>query len=206
MNDFEYDVMQKKRIAGMAKYRKCGSKSKKCSLSTDNMSRGQWEKRCGEVYTYKMNEPKSWEQFKGMPRDIQKDYLVYLMQKYNANTIALAGMFGVCPLTVRNYIKNNQLGISLKGARGMTEEQKVQWDSFLNGGSHSDEDTNDIVQQEERDGNLSLVEAPVNDAATALKHFSLTFEGEIDAYRIANSITLITGGNAVGKVEIVCTM
>ena len=35
MSDFEYDCWQRKRIAQQAKYRKCGSKSKKCSMSTD---------------------------------------------------------------------------------------------------------------------------------------------------------------------------
>ena len=35
MNDFEFDCLQKKRLAQQAKYRKRGSKSKKCPMSTD---------------------------------------------------------------------------------------------------------------------------------------------------------------------------
>ena len=43
MSDFEYDCWQRKRIAQQAKYRKCGSKSKKCSMSTDHMTQKQWK-------------------------------------------------------------------------------------------------------------------------------------------------------------------
>lgn len=51
MNDFDYEVMQRKRLARQAFHRKSGSKSKKCPMSTDHMTRKQWLERCGESVT-----------------------------------------------------------------------------------------------------------------------------------------------------------
>lgn len=48
MNDFEFDCLQKKRLAQQAKYRKRGSKSKKCPMSTDHMTKKQWIEKDGE--------------------------------------------------------------------------------------------------------------------------------------------------------------
>ena len=59
MNDFEFDCLQKKRLAQQAKYRKRGSKSKKCPMSTDHMTKKQWIERCGKIVTIKMDSPVS---------------------------------------------------------------------------------------------------------------------------------------------------
>ena len=76
MNDFDYEVMQRKRLARQAFHRKSGSKSKKCPMSTDHMTRKQWLERCGESVTYQLGKPMPWEEFKKMPVQIQKEYLL----------------------------------------------------------------------------------------------------------------------------------
>ena len=38
MNDFDYDALQKKRIAAGARHMKRGSRSKRCSLPSDNLT------------------------------------------------------------------------------------------------------------------------------------------------------------------------
>lgn len=45
MNDFEFDCLQKKRLAQQAKYRKRGSKSKKCPMSTDHMTKKTMDRK-----------------------------------------------------------------------------------------------------------------------------------------------------------------
>lgn len=198
MNDFEYDVMEKKRIARMAKYRRSGSKSKKCPMSTDHMTRKQWEERCGELHTYNMNEPKSWDQFKEMPIHIQREYLEYLVKNYNVNATSLGMMFSVRPLTVRRHIEANKLGITFKVGNSMNTKQKNEWLRFLDG----------VTEPEETDG--TECEATEQQHINCMngmdmKRFSLTFEGKIDVSMIANSIVSIAGQNAVGTVEIICT-
>lgn len=50
MNDFDYEVLQKKRLARQAFHKKGESKSRKCPMSTDRMTRKQWiEKRVSPV-------------------------------------------------------------------------------------------------------------------------------------------------------------
>lgn len=66
MSDFEYDCWQRKRLAQQAKYRKCGSKSKKCSMSTDHMTQKQWKERNGKVVTVNLNQPITWDEFKAL--------------------------------------------------------------------------------------------------------------------------------------------
>ena len=75
LNDFDYDVMQKKRIASNARRRVCGSKSKFCGLPSDHMTHAQWKKHNGEVKTVNLNQPMSWQAFKDVPNDLQKEYI-----------------------------------------------------------------------------------------------------------------------------------
>lgn len=83
MNDFEFDCLQKKRLAQQAKYRKRGSKSKKCPMSTDHMTKKQWIERCGKIVTIKMDSPVSWASFKELSKQTQEEYLKNLMEKYH---------------------------------------------------------------------------------------------------------------------------
>lgn len=199
MNDFEYDVMEKKRIARMAKYRRNGSKSKKCPMSTDHMTRKQWEERCGELHTYNMNEPKSWDQFKEMPIHIQREYLEYLVKNYNVNATSLGMMFSVRPLTVRRHIEANKLGITFKVGNSMNTKQKNEWLRFLDGVAEPEETDGTECEAKEQQQHINCMDS------MNMKRFSLTFEGKIDVNMIANSIVSIAGQNAVGTVEIICT-
>ena len=45
MNDFDFDVMTKKRIARGAAARKCGSKSRRCTLPSDYLTDAQKKAR-----------------------------------------------------------------------------------------------------------------------------------------------------------------
>lgn len=206
MNDFDYDVMQKKRIARMAQYRKRGSKSKKCPMSTDYMTRKQWEERCGEVHTYDMNEPKSWEQFKEMPVDIQREYLNYLVENYNVNATSLGTMFNIRPLTVRRHIETNNLGLTFKVGNSMNAAQKEKWKSFLSKEDTTPEDSNCVEQTAKEKSKMAEHPQTINSIGMDMKQFSLTFQGKIDVNMIANSIISIIGQGAVGKVEIMCTL
>lgn len=47
MNDFDYDIVQKKRLVASARKQKCGSKSKKCSLPSDNLTAAQLKAKNG---------------------------------------------------------------------------------------------------------------------------------------------------------------
>lgn len=90
MDDFSYDVMQKKRIASGARHRRCGSKSKFVSLPSDYMTPAEKRRMNGKVNTYKMNDPISYGEFKAMPAELQEKYLNGLISRLGVGKKRLA--------------------------------------------------------------------------------------------------------------------
>ena len=135
MHDFDYDAMQKKRIARGASHMKCGSKSKKCTLPSDYLTDAQKRRLNGPVSTYKLDEPMSWESFKAMPEDLQKKYILNLQETYQANNDMLGKMFGVTGVSVCKM--RHALGIGAMGQSKMTRDEvavrDAKWDAFCNG-------------------------------------------------------------------------
>ena len=83
MNDFDFDVLEKKRIAASARHRVCGSKSKHCFLPSDRLTKAQLAKRNGPVATFNMSGPMSWDMFDQLPQDLKGEYLIGLRDRFN---------------------------------------------------------------------------------------------------------------------------
>lgn len=133
MHDFDYDAMQKKRIARGASHMKHNRKG--CSLPSDYLTAAQKRRLNGPVSTYKLDEPMSWESFKAMPEDLQKKYILNLQETYQANNDMLGKMFGVTGVSVCRM--RNALGIKAMGQSKMTRDEvavrDAKWDAFCNG-------------------------------------------------------------------------
>ena len=135
MNDFDYDVMQKKRIARGASRMKRGSKSKKCTLPSDYLTAAQKRRLNGPVNTYKLDEPMSLESFKAMPEDLQKQYILGLQENYGANDEMIGKMFkksDTIALRLRNSLNIKPLG-KCKLNRNEKAIRDTKWDAFCNG-------------------------------------------------------------------------
>ena len=132
MNDFDFDVMTKKRIARGAAARKCGSKSRRCTLPSDYLTDAQKKARNGKMSTYNLSKPMTYEQFKLMPRDLQREYLLKLRNDMHASSRVIAQMFGCSYETVRVVIRN--LGINTGGKKMyMNLDQLLRWNNWLSG-------------------------------------------------------------------------
>lgn len=118
MNDFEYDVYRKKRVAHGAKNRKNGSKSKRCSLPSDNMTKKQWEERCGEVVSYNLAKPMTWDEFRKLPVHIQKEYLLNLIEKHSASARDISQMLGTSTSNFSHYCKRKEFGLAFSSKPG----------------------------------------------------------------------------------------
>ena len=133
MHDFDYDAMQKKRIARGASHMKHNRKG--CSLPSDYLTATQKRRLNGPVSTYKLDEPMSWESFKAMPEDLQKKYILNLQETYQANNDMLGKMFGVTGVSVCKM--RHALGIGAMGQSKMTRDEvtvrDAKWDAFCNG-------------------------------------------------------------------------
>ena len=136
MTDFDFDVLQKKRTASGARHRKNGSKSKRCSLPSDNLTEAQKRKLNGPVYTLKM-EPMTWSELMKLPDTLRKEYLSELVKTYEASQRMMADMLGMSQSTVRNEL--NRLGVRSgksggRGSRGdIYDRRKAAWAAFCNG-------------------------------------------------------------------------
>lgn len=132
MNDFDFDVMTKKRIARGAAARKCGSKSRRCTLPSDYLTDAQKKARNGKMSTYNLSKPMTYEQFKLMPRDLQREYLLKLRNDMHASSRVIAQMFGCSYETVRVVIRD--LGINTGGKKiYMNLDQLLRWNNWLSG-------------------------------------------------------------------------
>lgn len=196
MNDFEFDCLQKKRLAQQAKYRKRGSKSKKCPMSTDHMTKKQWIERCGKIVTIKMDSPVSWASFKELSKQTQEEYLKNLMEKYHINASSLAEMFHITPITVRRHIATQGLAVSFPVGHSMNAEDRRAWELFLSG---------DAVEQSENEVSLENEET-CDEEPMSMCSFSLRFSGKIDVSMISNSLVRILGDHSVGEIEVTCNL
>lgn len=196
MNDFEFDCLQKKRLAQQAKYRKRGSNSKKCPMSTDHMTKKQWIERCGKIVTIKMDSPVSWASFKELSKQTQEEYLKNLMEKYQINASSLAEMFHITPITVRRHIATQGLAVSFPVGHSMNAEDRRAWELFLSG---------DAVEQSENEVSAENEET-CDEEPMSMCSFSLRFSGKIDVSMISNSLIRILGDHSVGEIEVTCNL
>ena len=207
MSDFEFDCMKKKQLAGQAKYRKRGSKSKKCSLPSDGMTNKQWKERCGPVISYNPNKPMAWEDFKKLPTHIQAEYITNLQHKFGATAVDLGKMFGVQPLTVRKHADANHLGVEFPRGHAMSAATKAEWDKFV---CPEQEELQAFLEPDEDDERHieepSGSPVPAQTEAMKMKNFSLRFSGNIDVNMIANSWKWILGESTNGELEIICNL
>lgn len=203
MNDFDYDCLQKKRIARQSKYRKNGSRSRKCTISTDYMTQRAWRERNGKVLEINLNQPVSWSIFKELSKSVQEQYIRTLIETYCVNAASLAEMFDVRPQTVRRFIESNGLDIRFRVGHSMNAQQKANWRMFIVSGAdgkaeHPAMDNKQLSQEQD------CIQRCSQDMS--MKKVSLGFDGKIDVQAIANSLYCILGRDSEGSIEIICNL
>lgn len=130
MHDFDFDIMEKKRIAQGARARKCGSKSRKCTLPSDYLTAAQKKGLNGKVITYNLSGPMTYSKFRVMPDDLQKEYLLKLRNEMGATLTAMGKMMQCSPETVRQALMRHGIPTNIKR---MSFESKLRWDAWLKG-------------------------------------------------------------------------
>ena len=193
MNDFDFDVMTKKRIARGAAARKCGSKSRRCTLPSDYLTDAQKKARNGKMSTYNLSKPMTYEQFKLMPRDLQREYLLKLRNDMHASTRVIAQMFGCSDETVRVVIRN--LGINTGGKKlYMNLDQLMRWNNWLSGDAANTPETETETEAEAETISAAAeetedVSAPVNnDASTEEMKCAALLGGKLNLRGTASEI------------------
>lgn len=208
MTDFDYDVYLKKRIARGYRNKKNGSKSKRCSLGSDNMTQKQWKERNGEVMSYNLSSPMSWDEFKMMPQDLRAAYITRLKEKYSVTATDLARFFGCVPSTITKYCKS-ELGITFNPGKRMTKEQKVAFREFT-----GEVETEEVPQDTEEESQVSFdtkssepVFVPESEGnGFNMREITMSFCGGFDPDALRNSLALTIGKGRAVRIDINCTI
>ena len=159
MNDFDYEVMQRKRLVNQSRGTIKGKKKKfSVNMPSDYMTKRERASMNGDLRVLtnegeNPNIPLPWNVFKQMSDNAQKGYIEGLQTKYGANLRVISEMFGVTGLTVSKKCK--ELGYTVP--RGLKLREQA-WDEFI-AGPVQDETVEEPKEQE-------TVQEPVQEAFT----------------------------------------
>lgn len=134
MNDFDYEVMQRKRLVNQSRGTVKGKKKKfSVNMPSDYMTKRERESMNGDLRVLTNegetpNIPLPWNVFKQMSDNAQKGYIEGLQTKYGANLKVISEMFGVTGLTVSKKCK--ELGYTVP--RGLKLREQA-WEEFIAG-------------------------------------------------------------------------
>ena len=138
MNDFDYDVKEKKRIARGAFAKKGGSRSKKCTLPGDYLSAAE-----------KRKAPMDWATFKALPTEIKREYLEWLVSAYGARQGWVAkDLFGISKEAFRQYVNAHEptlAGVFPLSGR-FKAEQRERWLDWVQGREEEEEQSEETPE------------------------------------------------------------
>ena len=113
---FNQDVRERSRIKNGALAKKNGSKSKKCTLPSDNLPLKEKRNLNGKCESLKLNEPfHDWREFRKYSVTMQVAYLENLINNYGARQKDIADMFSITTQTVYVHCKEIGVKFSKKG-------------------------------------------------------------------------------------------
>lgn len=109
---FIQTVRDRKATAHSARYKKNGSKSRKCTLPSDYLTPAEKRRRNSAVQTYTMNVPHTKKELNAWPEDMQHEYIKSIIDRFNPSNRALGEMLGCGETTACMYV--HKLGLSNK--------------------------------------------------------------------------------------------
>ena len=116
------DSIEKKKIARSSHNRKthCG-KGGRVKFPSDYLSKKELKAMNGDVKSYNLNRPMSWEEFRSMPKDLQIMYIKKLRNEFGVPDIVLGKAMGICKSSFSRAM--SELNLSLGKSAGATSKQ-----------------------------------------------------------------------------------
>lgn len=113
------DSIEKKKIAHSSHNRKthCG-KGGRVKFPSDYLSKKELKAMNGDVKSYNLNKPMTWEEFRSMPQDLQIMYIKKLRNEFGVPDIVLSKAMGVCKSSFSKAMRD--LNLSLGKSAGAT--------------------------------------------------------------------------------------
>jgi DNA-binding transcriptional regulator YiaG len=153
MSDEQYELMQdtreKKSTARSAFNTRSHCGKSGCNFSYEKLGKKELAAMNGEVKSFRMNDPMTWEEFKDLPDDLKVIYVKALRKKYNVTDGALAEMFGVHRSLLYRWFRTLNLlgGDDAKGNRKWDKEGFTAW---VNGVKAAVEPSETPIEEDEQ--------------------------------------------------------
>ena len=231
MNDaayaFKEDVKERKSLLSGARHKKNGSKSKKVTFPSDNLSYYQRKKLNGEVKSYYMNRPMTWQEFQTYPDDLQETYLATLVDGFNVSMNQIGDMMNISNTTLNRLIKTKGFTKihTTSGRRVVTEEDIQSWNEFLGDWptgrysetyfrgkltKDSEENAEDMSEQEIAEGANELLQQSTSEEIKLVDYkpvmeidrFSIGYDGEINLNDVVAYLQLTLGDKFTGHLDV----
>lgn len=184
---FRSQSAESKRTARGAYSKKGGSRSKSCRLPSDNLTQAQKNKLNGRIVTLNMTDKLTWDEFKNLPKTMQKEYIMNLRLNHGGRNKDIAAMMGVDFRAYSNYMNRKlpELKIVGSGKKAVSKE----WLDFLAGKPQTGETLATVEIPEEETKPVESIpeiiatpelkpEPEIKKPALSLEQGCLVFNGE----------------------------
>lgn len=139
MNDYEWDFvkdsMDKKNVARSARSTRthCG-KGGAVKFPSDYLTKKELKAMSGEVIEYaSLKKPMSWEEFKALPEDLKKEYIISIREKFGAPDKYVAEMMGVSGKYFCMLMQDLKLGRGSDSGNGKRKWKKEEFYAWRSG-------------------------------------------------------------------------
>lgn len=128
---YNSDIQERKRTASGARAKKGGSRSRRCPLPSDTLTKAQKRALNSPVESIKMNQPMSWARLRDLTPTLQFLYLDHLVTEHKARRVDLCAMLGVATCTFWNLQQKLPGKLIFKG---QAKKPAPEWSAFMAGG------------------------------------------------------------------------
>lgn len=125
---YNTDIQDRKRTASGALAKKGGSRSRRCPLPSDTLTKAQRQKLNGSVESIKLNQPMSWARLRELTPTLQLLYLDHLVNEHKARRVDLCSMLGVATCT---FWKLQQALPGKLVFKGQPKKPAPEWEAFM---------------------------------------------------------------------------
>lgn len=144
------DSIEKKKIAHSSHNRKthCG-KGGRVKFPSDYLSKKELKAMNGDVKSYNLNRPMTWEEFRSMPQDLQIMYVKKLRNEFGVPDIVLSKAMGVCKSSFSKAMRDLNLSLGKSagatGKKWLNSEKSSKFSEYWNKFENKKED---IIEDE----------------------------------------------------------
>ena len=131
------DVRDKKRIArGSNNKRTHAGKGGAVKFPSDYLTQKELKAMNGEVKSYRLNDPMTWQEFKALPDDIKVVYIKGIRERFRVSDSKIFAMFGVRQAAGQHYFA--KLGLTLGRAHRFVDSDNHGFAEWVGGASDAD--------------------------------------------------------------------